>query len=110
MQLVFQKGLRVGIWSPKRAEWCVTQFATSKLGVVLVNINPAYRLHELEYALKQSGCSGLILAPTFKTTNYTEILYTLLSELAHSEAGKLQAAKLPELTTVIRLGSEQTAG
>ncbi len=106
----FQKGERVGIWAPNRAEWTISQFATSKIGVILVNLNPAYRLHELEYALKQSGCKGLILAPVFKSSNYTEILYTLLPELAQSEAGKLQATKLPELTTVIRLSSEETAG
>ena len=110
MQLGFQKGQRVGIWSPNRAEWCITQFATSKIGVILVNINPAYRLHELEYALKQSGCSGIVIAPEFKTSNYTEMLYTLAPELRDCESGKLKAAKLPDLTTVIRLGSEKMPG
>ena len=110
MHLGFQKGQRVGIWSPNRAEWCVTQFATSKIGVILVNINPAYRLHELEYALKQSGCSGIVIAPEFKTSNYTEMLYTLAPELRDCEAGKLKAARLPDLTTVVRLGSEKMPG
>ncbi|MFL5700255.1 MAG: AMP-binding protein [Ktedonobacteraceae bacterium] len=110
MHLGFQKGQRVGIWSPNRAEWCVTQFATSKIGVILVNINPAYRLHELEYALKQSGCSGIVIAPEFKTSNYTEMLYTLAPELRDCEAGKLKAARLPELTAVIRLGWEKMPG
>jgi fatty-acyl-CoA synthase len=110
LQLGFQKGQRVGIWSPNRAEWCITQFATSKIGVILVNINPSYRLHELEYALKQSGCSGLVLAPEFKTSNYTEMVNTLAPELDECEAGKLQAARLPALTTVIRLGSEKLPG
>jgi fatty-acyl-CoA synthase len=110
MQLGFQKGQRVGIWAPNRAEWCITQFATSKIGVILVNINPAYRLHELEYALKQSGCSGLVVAPEFKTSNYTEMLYTLAPELHNCEAGSLKAAKFPELTTVIRLSSEKMPG
>src|SRR5438309_1727926 len=110
MQLGLQKGQRVGIWSPNRAEWCITQFATSKIGVILVNINPAYRLHELEYALKQSGCSGIVIAPEFKTSNYTEMLYTLAPELRDCEPGKLKAAKLPDLTTVIRLGSEKMPG
>src|SRR5690349_1578938 len=67
MHLGLQKGERIGIWAPNRAEWCITQFATSKLGLILVNINPAYRLHELEYALKQSGCRALIIAAQFKT-------------------------------------------
>jgi fatty-acyl-CoA synthase len=110
MHLGFQKGERVGIWAPNRSEWCITQFATSKIGVILVNINPSYRLHELEYALKQSGCSGLVLASAFKTSNYTQMLYELAPELRSCEPGKLQAAKLPELRTVIRLGSEKTPG
>ena len=110
MHLGLQKGQRVGIWSPNRAEWCITQFATSKIGVILVNINPAYRLHELEYALKQSGCTGIVIAPEFKTSNYTEMLYTLAPELRSCEAGKLKAARLPELETVIRLGSEKMPG
>src|SRR5256886_4653600 len=102
MHMGFQKGQRIGIWSPNRAEWCITQFATSKIGVILVNINPAYRLHELEYALKQSGCSGIVIAPEFKTSNYTEMLYTLAPELRDCEAGKLEAARLPELTEIGR--------
>ncbi|HZU03417.1 MAG TPA: AMP-binding protein, partial [Ktedonobacteraceae bacterium] len=110
MHLGFQKGQRVGIWAPNRAEWCITQFATSKIGVILVNINPSYRLHEVEYALKQSGCSGIVIAPSFKTSNYTEMLLTLAPELHTAEPGKLKAAKLPELTTVIRLSSEKIAG
>jgi fatty-acyl-CoA synthase len=76
MQLGLQKGERIGIWAPNRAEWCITQFATSKLGLILVNINPAYRLHELEYVLKQSGCRALVLAAQFKTSNYTEMIGT----------------------------------
>ena len=110
MQLGFQKGERVGIWSPNRSEWCITQFATSKIGVILVNINPAYRLHELEYALKQSGCSGIVIAPEFKTSNYTEMLYTLAPELQSCEPGKLVSARLPDLMKVIRLGSEEKPG
>ena len=55
----FTKGDRVGIWSPNRYEWAVVQYATAKIGVILVNINPAYRTSELEYALKHSGCAGL---------------------------------------------------
>jgi fatty-acyl-CoA synthase len=110
VQLGLQKGQRLGIWSPTRVEWCITQFATSKLGVILVNINPAYRLRELEYALKQSGCSALVLAPEFKTSNYTELLFSLAPELYQCEAGRLNAAKLPDLKTVIRLGPEKMPG
>ncbi len=110
MRLGLKKGQRIGIWSPNTAEWCITQFATSKLGTILVNINPAYRLTELEYALRQSGCSALIIAPSFKTSNYTQMVYDLCPELNEAQPGQLQAAKLPDLHTVIRLGSEPTPG
>ena len=110
MALGIQKGQRVGIWSPNRAEWCITQFATSKIGAILVNINPAYRLHELEYALKQSECSAIVIAPQFKTTNYTELMYTVAPELKQCKAGELRSAALPDLTTVICLGSQKVPG
>ena len=110
MQLGVRKGQRVGIWSPNRAEWCITQFATSKMGAILVNINPSYRLHELEYVLKQSGCSAIIISPAFKTSNYTEMVQALAPELHQCEPGKLEAEKLPELTTVIRMTAEKVAG
>ncbi len=110
MQLGLQKGQRIGIWSPNRAEWCITQFATSKIGAILVNINPSYRLHELEYVLKQSGCSTIVISPAFKTSNYTEMVFTLAPDLQQCEPGKLKAEKLPDLTTVIRMSSEKVPG
>lgn len=75
LALGLQPGERLGIWSPNNAQWCITQFATAKIGVVLVNINPAYRLSELEYALKQSGCRWLICADAFKTSDYHAMLH-----------------------------------
>jgi len=69
-----QKGDRVGIWSPNCAEWVVVQFATAKAGVILVNINPAYRTHEVEYALRQSGVKLLISARAFKTSDYRAMI------------------------------------
>src|SRR5438045_154053 len=87
MHLGFKKGERIGIWSPNRAEWCITQFATSRLGLVLVNINPAYRLHELEYVLKQSGCRALVIAAQFKTSNYTARICKLAPKLSQCEPG-----------------------
>ena len=104
------KGDRVGIWSPNRAEWAITQFATAKIGAILVNINPAYRLHELEYALNQSGCVALVFAPNFRATNYTEMMQTLCPELAHAAPGKLDAHKFPTLRHVIRLSDEIVPG
>src|SRR5690554_304225 len=97
------KGERVGIWSPNNAQWCITQFATAKIGVVLVNINPAYRLSELEYALKQSGCRWLICADAFKTSDYHAMLHELLPELENAALGALQSHMLPELRGVISL-------
>ena len=110
MHLGVQKGQRIGIWSPNRAEWTIAQFATSKIGAILVNINPSYRLNELEYVLKQAGCSGLIISPAFKTSNYTEMVQTLAPELAQCESGKLKATRLPDLTMVVRMGSDRVAG
>ncbi len=81
LALGVRKGDRVGIWSPNCAEWTITQFATAKIGAILVNINPSYRTHELEYALKQSGTSTLILQGKFKTSDYVATLAELAPEL-----------------------------
>ena len=110
LALGVQKGDRVGIWAPNRAEWCITQFATAKLGAILVNINPAYRLHELEYALHQSGCSVLVMAPSFRTADYTDMMMTLCPELRKSAPGQLFTQTLPNLRHVIRLGEERAPG
>lgn len=110
LSLGFEKGDRVGIWSPNRAEWLLTQFATAEIGLVMVNINPAYRLAELEYALNKVGCKGLILAESFKTSLYLEMLQTMAPELASAEPGKLQSKKLPHLRTVIRMGEDRSSG
>ena len=110
VSLGLQRGDRLGIWSPNRAEWLVTQFATARIGVILVNINPAYRLAELEYALHVSGCKAIVSAERLKTSMYLQMLQTLAPELAHSEPGALKAAKLPSLQWVIRLGDEATPG
>jgi len=100
----------VGIWSPNRVEWLVTQFATARLGVILVNINPAYRLAELEYALNKVGCRALIAAEHFKSSLYLDMLQTLAPELADATPGGLHAARLPKLEIVIRMGEKQSAG
>ena len=110
LALGFAKGERIGIWSPNRSEWILAQYATARIGVVLVNINPAYRFAELEYALNKVGCKGLISAPAFKTSQYLQMLQTLAPELAHRAPGQLRAARLPHLTTVIRMGGERTPG
>ena len=103
-----EPGDRVGIWSPNNAEWVVTQFATAKAGLVLVNINPAYRVHELEYCLKKVGCKCLIAAKTFKTSDYAGMLRTLCPELEEGAIGYLKSAALPELRLCVQIGGEDT--
>lgn len=105
-----EKGDRVGIWSPNRSEWLVIQIATAKVGVILVNINPAYRVHELEYALTQSGCKMLVTASQFKTSDYESMILELCPELSSSIFGNLQAARLPDLKMVVVLADNTQAG
>jgi fatty-acyl-CoA synthase len=99
-----ERGERVGIWSTNRAEWALTQFATSKLGAVLVNVNPSYLASELEYALNQSGCRYLILTDVFKTTDYNRILESIAPDIRDGVPGALNLARLPQLKVVITLG------
>lgn len=109
-RLGLNPGDRIGIWSQNNLEWVLTQFATAKAGLVQVNINPAYRRSELEYALNKVGCRALILAPSFKSSDYLEMVQDLVPELASSQPGALKSARLPELEWVIRLGDAPTAG
>ena len=104
------RGDRLGIWSPNRVEWLITQFATARIGVILVNINPAYRLAELEYALDASGCRAIVSAERLRDSMYLEMLQALAPELGASEPGRLTAQRLPMLHIVIRLGQERTPG
>jgi fatty-acyl-CoA synthase len=104
MALGIEKGQRIGIWAPNRVEWAILQVAAAKVGAILVNVNPAYRLHELEYVLNQSGCTMLVLAPQFRTTNYTEMIQTLCPELERAAPGQLDAHRVPHLRHVVRLG------
>ncbi|TIN20795.1 MAG: AMP-binding protein [Mesorhizobium sp.] len=110
LALGMEKGDRVGIWSPNRWEWLVTQFATARIGLILVNINPAYRLSELEYALNKVGCKALVTAVSFKTSDYLGMIETLAPEIAKAEPGKLEAKKLPSLKIVIRMGEDNSPG
>lgn len=110
LALGLAKGDRVGIWSPNRWEWLVTQFATARIGLILVNINPAYRLTELEYALNKVGCRALVTAAQFKTSDYLGMIETLAPEIATAQPGKLKARKLPSLEIVIRMGEDNSPG
>jgi fatty-acyl-CoA synthase len=101
---------RIGIWAPNCAEWAVTQFASAKMGLILVNINPAYRLSELEFCLKKVGCRALITAERLKNSDYLSMLRALAPELDTCAANNLTSARLPQLKLVIRLGRTATAG
>jgi len=110
LALGLQPGDRVGIWSQNRAEWVLTQFATARAGLVLVNINPAYRRSELEYVLDKVACSALILSPSFKSSDYLAIVRDVVPELASARDFAVRSARLPALRHVIRLGAERNPG
>jgi fatty-acyl-CoA synthase len=110
LALGLQRGERIGIWSLNRPEWTLTQFAAAKAGLILVTINPAYRLTELEFALAKVGCAAVVSATAFKTSGYMEMLNTLLPELATARPGHLEAARLPQLRAVIQIGGPQCPG
>jgi fatty-acyl-CoA synthase len=108
--LGFKRGDRLGIWSPNRSEWILAQYATARIGVILVNINPAYRQAELEYALNKVACRGIITAAGFRSGDYLAMLSALAPELATARPGELQLARLPHLRCVIRLGHQPSPG
>ncbi len=110
LALGIAKGDRVGIWSPNRLEWVLTQFATARIGAILVNINPAYRLAELEYALNKVACKALITAGSFKSSDYLAMTRTLAPELVHCEPGGLESARLPHLKVVIAMSEDPGPG
>ncbi|WP_341783166.1 fatty acid CoA ligase family protein [Pseudomonas putida] len=110
MALGVQPGDRLGIWAPNCAEWCITQFASAKVGAILVNINPAYRSSELDYALGQSGCRWVICADAFKTSDYHATLQGLLPGLANGQPGALICERFPELRGVVSLALSPPPG
>ena len=110
IHLGIEPGDRVGIWGPNSSEWVLVQLATAKIGAIMVCINPAYRLYELEYALNKVECKTLITDVSFKTSDYLGMINTLAPELESSHPGQLEAEKLPYLKHVIRMGSDNTPG
>ena len=108
--LGLEPGDRIGIWSPNNSEWVVTQYATAKAGLILVNINPAYRVAELEYALNKVTCKALILATQFKSSNYLGMLKELAPEIPLSKPGSLNSERLPNLKIVIKIGGDEEKG
>ena len=108
--LGLQKGDRVGIWSANVSEWVLAQFGTALAGLILVNINPAYRVHEFDYAMKKSGCRALILSVGHKNNDYFAALRACAPEIEAAQPGQLSSKGLPELEIVIRLGTDKSRG
>ena len=105
-----ERGDPVGIWGPNSAEWLITQFAAAKTGAILVNINPSYRLRELEYALRQSGIKVLVASRAFRKIDYVEMLTALVPELKAPRLASILSDRIPSLRHVIYLGAEPTPG
>ncbi len=103
-------GDRVGIWGANSYEWVMVQYATAKIGAIMVCINPAYRVYELEYALNKVACRAIVCAERFKSSDYLGMLRELAPELPGSEPGRLRAARLPHLQLVIRMGDAASPG
>jgi len=110
LSLGLEKGDRIGIWSPNNIEWVTTLYAAAKAGLVLVNINPAYRTSELEYALNQVGCRALVLAKSFKSSVYTDMISALIPQVASSGPGKLTSERVPTLSSLILISDEPEPG
>lgn len=110
LALGLEPGDRAGIWAPNRPEWLLMQFATARIGVILVNINPAYRTYELEYALNKSGCKALVLADSFKSSDYVSMIRELAPELDQCEPGQLKSSRLQHLKNVIVTMDEAPSG
>ena len=108
--LGLEPGDRIGIWAHNCAEWLITQYASAKAGLILVNINPAYRRAEVEYALNKVGCRALVVMPRHSSSDYIGILQSLAPELEDCTPGALESSALPTLEMIIRLGEEHTPG
>jgi fatty-acyl-CoA synthase len=105
-----EPGERIGIWAPNCAEWVLTLFAAARAGLTLVNLNPAYRTTEIDFALSLVGCRALVFAPRFKTSDYAGMLASLIPELEAAAPGRLVCAAFPELRLLIQLGKVPLAG
>ena len=108
--LVSRRAIGSEFWSANVSEWVLAQFGTALAGIILVNINPAYRSHEFDYAIKKSGCRALILSPGHKNNDYFASLRTCAPEIDAARPGKLRAHGLPKLEIVIRLGADKSPG
>jgi len=110
LSLGLKPGDRIGIWSPNNVGWALTQFAAAEAGLILVSINPAYRLSELEHSLKTLQVTAIVCAESFKTSNYVTMLEQLVPEIAQHPSGELCSARLPDLRLAVKLGSPPRRG
>ena len=110
LKLGLKKGDRLAIWSPNCVEWTITQFAAFKAGIILVNLNPAYKSNELEYVMNKVSCKGLVIASQFKSTNYQDILMKIAPEIKGAENKVLKAERLPHLKYIIKIDEEEHTG
>lgn len=110
MSLGIEKGQNVAIWATNVPEWVISQFATAKMGAVLVTVNTSYRAHELEYLLRQSESTTLLLIESYRDASYMEMIREICPELAECKPGELKSKRLPHLKNVIFLGEERQPG
>jgi fatty-acyl-CoA synthase len=110
LALGLKVGDRVGVWAPNCAEWTLVQFATARVGMIQVNINPAYRLSEVEYTLNKVGVKALVCAEKFKTSDYVGMINELAPEIATSRPGDLKSKRLPDLRIVAQIGGQPGPG
>ncbi|CAK6976645.1 medium-chain acyl-CoA ligase ACSF2%2C mitochondrial [Scomber scombrus] len=107
LALGLEKGDRLGMWGPNTYEWILFQFATAKAGIILVSVNPAYQLQEVEFALRKVGCKAIVCPSEFKTQKYCDMLRKICPEIESSTPGDIKSARLPDLRSVIVLDSRQ---
>lgn len=110
LRMGIRKGDHVAIWASNIPEWLAVQFATAKIGAVLVTVNTNYQAHELDYLLKQSDATALIVMDSYRSTSYTDILKSLIPELQEAEPGKLKSECYPFLKTLIHIGEKRFPG
>jgi fatty-acyl-CoA synthase len=105
-----ERGERIGVWAPNGTEWLLTMFGAARAGLILVNLNPAYRTSELDFALRLVGCRALVFAPRFRSSDYGTMLHFLIPELRAAAPGRLSCAAFPELRLLVHLGTEPVPG
>jgi fatty-acyl-CoA synthase len=110
LSLGIQKGENIAIWATNVPEWVISQFATAKMGGVLVTVNTSYRTHELEYLLRQSESATLLLIDSYRDADYLAMIREICPELSECEPGNLRSARLPNLRNVIYIGEERQPG